>query len=122
MIGDQVASGASPALVGEPGSVAEHEVIDEELRTPSEEVGRRGATSIGLESIHLVDPNPRQLVSPTCQIVAAACEVLLRFEQLAPRRQPLFTFSGNVCRHCPCPSWAGIKSDTPSKFATFATR
>jgi hypothetical protein len=32
VIGDQGAAGASPALVREPGSVAEHEVVDEELR------------------------------------------------------------------------------------------
>jgi hypothetical protein len=31
VVDDQGAAGASPALVGEPGSVAEHEVVDEEL-------------------------------------------------------------------------------------------
>jgi hypothetical protein len=53
MIGDQGASGASPALVGEPESIAKHEVIDEELRAPSEEVRQRGAAygNIGLSGV-----------------------------------------------------------------------
>src|SRR5439155_820857 len=46
----------------------EHEVVDEELRTPSEEVCQRGAPLVGLESILLVDPNPRQLLPPPRQL------------------------------------------------------
>jgi len=38
MVGDKGASGASLALFGEPVPIAEHEVIDEKLRAPSEEV------------------------------------------------------------------------------------
>src|SRR5439155_18472070 len=38
VIGDQGAAGASTALVGEPGSVAEHEVVDEELGAIPEEL------------------------------------------------------------------------------------
>src|SRR5216683_8019218 len=49
----------------------EHEVVDEELRAPSEEVCQRGAPLVGLESILLVDPNPRQLLPPPRQLVAA---------------------------------------------------
>jgi hypothetical protein len=88
VIGDQGASGASPALVGEPGSVAEHEVIDEELRAPSEEVRQRGAAFIGLESILLVDPNPRQLLPSPRQLVAAPRELFfsacMRWSGLRP--------------------------------------
>src|SRR2546425_5738683 len=45
---------------GHPARVVgpEHEVVDEELRAPSEEVCQRGAPLVGLESIFLVDPNP----------------------------------------------------------------
>src|SRR5262249_46432507 len=78
VIGDQGASGASPALVGEPESVAEHEVIDEELRAPPEEVRKRGASLVGLESIRLVNPDPRQLLSAPRQLVAAPYVLLLR--------------------------------------------
>src|SRR6058998_2519110 len=49
----------------------EHEVVDEELRAPSEEVCQRGAPLVGLESILLVDPHPRQLLPPPRQLVAA---------------------------------------------------
>src|ERR1700745_302395 len=67
----------------------EHEVVDEELRAPSEEVCQRGAPCIGLESVLLVDPDPRQLLSPPRQLVAAPCQLLLRLEQLQPRCEPL---------------------------------
>src|SRR5919197_417250 len=77
----------------------EHEVVDEELRAPSEEVCQRGAPLVGLESILLVDPNPRQLLPPPRQLVAAPRELLLRLEQLEPHGEPLFTCSGLVCRH-----------------------
>ena len=87
----------------------EHEVIDEELRAPSEEVRQRGASLVGLESIRLVDPNPRQLLPPPRQLVAAPRQLLLRLEQLEPRCKPLFTCPGLVFRHrsslpCRCPS------------------
>src|SRR5262249_20589220 len=99
VIGDQGASSASPPLVGEPESVAEHEVIDEELRAPSEEVRQRGAASIGLEPILLLDPNPRELLASPRQLVAAPQEVLLRREQLEPRCVPFLTCPGPVLRH-----------------------
>ena len=77
----------------------EHEVVDEELRAPSEEVCQRGAPLVGLESILLVDPNPRQLLPPPRQLVAAPRQLLLRLEQLEPRCEPLFTCPGHVLRH-----------------------
>jgi hypothetical protein len=63
----------------------EHEVVDEQLRTPSEEVCQRGPPLVGLESILLVDPDPRQLLPLPRQLVAAPRELLLRVEQLEPR-------------------------------------
>src|SRR5438067_10230756 len=77
----------------------EHEVVDEELRAPSEEVCQRDAPLVGLESILLVDPNPRQLLPPPRQLVAAPRELLLRLEQLEPRCEPLLTCPGHVLRH-----------------------
>src|SRR5213594_2708458 len=59
----------------------------------------RGARFVGLESILLVDPNPRQLLPPPRQLVAAPRELLLRPEQLEPRCEPLFTCPGHVLRH-----------------------
>src|SRR2546426_5058580 len=57
-----------------PSAIAEqcgHEVIDEEPRASSEEVRQRGSPLVGRESILLVDPNPRQLLPPPRQLVAA---------------------------------------------------
>src|SRR5919106_598153 len=77
----------------------EHEVVDEELRAPSEEVCQRGAPLVDLKSILLVDPDPRQLLPPPRQLVAAPCELLLRLEQLDPRCEPLLPCPGHVLRH-----------------------
>src|SRR6185369_9800925 len=74
-------------------------VVDEELRAPAEEVRQRGVPFIGVEAIVLVDLHPRQLLPPLRQLVAAPCELLLRREQLAPRREPLFPCAGLVFRH-----------------------
>jgi len=43
---------------------SEHEVVNEKLRAPSEEVCLRGAALVGVEAILLVDPNPRQFLPP----------------------------------------------------------
>jgi hypothetical protein len=86
VIGDQGASGAALAFLGEPSAIAEHEVIDEQLRAPSKQVCQRCAPLMGLESILLVDPNPRQLLPSPSQFVPAAHELLLGLQQLAPRR------------------------------------
>src|ERR1700730_9628583 len=77
----------------------EHEVVDKKLRSPSEEVRQRGAPLVGLESVLLVDPNPRQLLPPPRQLVAAPRKLLLRLEQLEPRCEPIFTCPGHVLRH-----------------------
>src|SRR5207244_1065077 len=77
----------------------EHEVVDEKLRAASEEVCQRGAPLVGVESIRVVDPNPRQLLPPPRQLVAAPRELLLRLEQLEPGCKPFFTCPGHVLRH-----------------------
>src|SRR3954454_9220649 len=77
----------------------EHEVVDEELRAPAEEVFQRGAPLVGVEPVLLVDPHPRQLLSLPRQLVAAPRELLLRLEQLEPRSEPLLPCPGRVCRH-----------------------
>src|SRR6266446_6683396 len=55
-----------------PSAIAEHEMVDEELRAPSEEVCQRDTPFIGLESVLLVDPDPRQLLTSPRQLVAAS--------------------------------------------------
>src|SRR5258707_2200402 len=80
-----------------------HEVVDEELRTPSEEVCQRGAPFVSLESILLVDPDPRQLLPSPRQLVATPRYLLLRLQQLETRCQPLFTFPSPGFRHSASP-------------------
>jgi hypothetical protein len=42
----------------------EHEVVDEELRASSEEIGEGRCALVGLEAVLLVDSNPGQLLPP----------------------------------------------------------
>src|SRR2546427_13243139 len=77
----------------------EHEVVDEELRAPAEEVSQRGLSLLGLEFVRLVDPDPRQLLPSPRQLVAAPRVLFLRVEQLEPGCKPLFTCPGFVLRH-----------------------
>jgi len=61
---------------------AEHKVVDKELRASLEEIGEGRRAIIGLETVLLVDSNPRQLLPPLCQFVATPCQLLLGLEQL----------------------------------------
>src|SRR5262245_12203015 len=70
-------AGRAPRLVIGP----EHEVVDEELRAPSEEVFKQGAPFVGVEPILLVDANPRQFLAPPRQVVAPPREFLLLLKQ-----------------------------------------
>jgi len=74
-------------------------VVDEELRAPAKEVCQRGAPFIGLESVLLVDPNPRQPLTPPRQLVAAPRELLLLLEQLEPGCKP-FLSTDYLVLHC----------------------
>src|SRR6266536_1351249 len=94
-VGNHRAGWTARCVVG-----TEHEVVDKELRTPTKEVGQRGAAFIGLEAISLVNGNPREFLPLAGQLVAAMRELLLRLEQLDSCFQPLFSRSSFVCGHC----------------------
>jgi len=66
-------------------------VVDQELRASSEEVRQRGTPLVGLESILLVDPDPWQLLTPSRQLVAALCKLLLLLEQPEPGCKPVLS-------------------------------
>src|ERR1051325_10003549 len=76
-----------------------HEMVDEELRAPAEEIGQRGAPLIGIEPVLFVDRDPGQLLPPPPELVAASREFLLRLEQFEPRRKPLFACPSLVSWH-----------------------
>src|SRR5258708_4224300 len=61
---DRRAGRASRLVVG-----PEHEMINEKLRAPAEEVRQRGAALVGVQPIFLVDPHPRHLLPPPRQFV-----------------------------------------------------
>ena len=78
----------------------EHEVVDEQLRAPSEQVGEGRGALVGVEDVLLVDADPRELLPLPGQLVAAPRQLLLGLEQLQPGREPLFPRSGLVTGHC----------------------
>src|SRR5207247_8399813 len=56
---------------------AEHEVVDEQLRPPSEQIGERSAAFVRLEAVVLLDADPRELLSLSRQLVATPRQLLL---------------------------------------------
>jgi hypothetical protein len=80
-VGDGRAGWTSRCVVG-----PEHEVIDEQLRTPSEQVGKGCRALVSVEQALLVDADPRQLLPLPRQFVAAPRQRFLGVEQLQPGR------------------------------------
>src|SRR5262249_4836884 len=60
------------------------------------------------ETVVLVEADPRQLLPPLRQLVAAPRELLLRGEQLEPRCQPLFACPGHVSCHRSSLRWCSM--------------
>ena len=94
-VGDRRAGQTPRGVLG-----AEHEVIDEELRAPSEEIGEGCRPFLGVEPVLLVDADPGQLLPPARKLVAAPRQRLLGVEQLQPGSEPLLARSGLVVGHC----------------------
>src|SRR6266545_2001265 len=80
---------------------AEHEVVDEQLRPPAEQVGQRRGALVGVEHVLLVEADPWELLPHPGQLLAAARQLLLGREQLQPRREPFLPGSGLVIGHRP---------------------
>ena len=91
---DRRTGGTARCVIG-----PEHEVIDEELRTPSEEICERRASLVGLESVLLLDRDPGQLAPPPRKLVAEPGVVLFADEELLACGEPFFTCSDLVIRH-----------------------
>src|SRR4051812_11259214 len=81
---------------------AEHEMIDEKLRTSSEEIREGNFSFVSLEAVILFDFNPRQFLSLPRQLVTASRLFLLGLEQLQSGREPLFMCSSFMLRHSTC--------------------
>ena len=79
---DARAGRASRGVVG-----SEHEMVDDELRPPSEQIGQRGAAAVGVESIVLVDCEPTAAPAAAARLrrCAASAPSLPRAARAAPR-------------------------------------
>ena len=85
-------AGRAARLVARP----EHEVVDEQLRAPVEELRQRLRPVVGLEPVLLVDPDPRQLAALPGELVAASGCAPSRVAA-APRGPPAIP---RGCRSC----------------------
>jgi hypothetical protein len=91
---DRRTGGTARLVVG-----PEHEVIDEELRTRSEEICERGGSLVGLEPVLLVDRDRGQLASLLRKLVAEPGVLLFADEELVACGEPFFTCSDLVISH-----------------------
>src|SRR5438270_3902155 len=71
-VGDRRAGRAPGRVVG-----PEHEVVDEELRAPSEEIGEGRFALVGIEAVLLVNANPGQVLPHPRELVATPRQRLL---------------------------------------------
>ena len=78
---------------------AEHEVVDDQLTSAIEELGKRARAVVGVEPVVLLDRNPRQLASLASQLVAQPRVLLLADEQLLTGDCPLLSRSDPVVCH-----------------------
>src|SRR5690349_8168758 len=78
---------------------AEHEVVDEHLRAPAEQLSERLHAVVGVEAVVLVDPDPRQLTAATGELVTAAGVRLLVVEEFESSLQPVLTATDRVRGH-----------------------
>ena len=67
VVGDERAGGTARVALVDVVSVAEHEVIDEQLRSSSKQLSERRCALVALEPVLLLDPDPGQLLPPPCQ-------------------------------------------------------
>src|SRR6266545_4296113 len=79
---------------------AEHEVVDEQLRTPVEQVGERLRPRLGLEPVVLLDGHPGKLPPLLRELVVASSELLLLREQLLPGCVEFLLRADPVLGHC----------------------
>src|SRR5262249_39786431 len=93
---------------GVPGRI-EHEMLDDQLAAPVEQVAQGGLARRSLELIGLVDTLPRQRATQSAELVAQPGELLFLGEQLQALRQPFLTRNHPVLFHpSPPPPQRGL--------------
>jgi len=99
VVGDERAAGATGVLLVDAVSVAEHEVIDEQLRAAVKKLRERRHSVARLEAVFLLDRDPWQFPPAASELVASAPVLLLGSEQLLAGGQPLVSRPHRVVGH-----------------------
>src|SRR6266498_2054766 len=87
----------APQPIGERGAaragnrpvLPEHQVVDEQLRAPLEQLGQRLRPVLAREPVLLLDPDPRQLPPLLLDALGVLLQLPLGGQQLLARRLPL---------------------------------
>src|SRR5581483_7750160 len=95
---DRGAGRASGGVIG-----PEHEMVHEKLRASLEEVRKRSRPVVGIETVLLVDSDPRQFLAPSRKFITAPGEFLFRAEQVYAGSEPILAGSDFVQSHRPSP-------------------
>src|SRR4051812_25774148 len=75
---------------------AEHEVVDEQLRPPVEQLVERPFACVSVEAVLLLHPHPRKLAPLPGELVAEPRVLLLADQELLARGAPLLPRSDHV--------------------------
>jgi hypothetical protein len=90
-VGDRRVDGAARLVAR-----AEHEVVDEQLRSSVEQLGERLLAVVGMEAVLLLRTHPGQLASLQRELVAEPGVLLLTYQQPLASREPFLARSDLV--------------------------
>src|SRR5436190_18851634 len=96
----------------------EHEVVDDQLRAPVEQLRECARAFARIEAIHLLHLYPRQLASQFRQLVTEPGVLLLPSEQRLSRGQPPLACSDLVITH----RWPPLVRASKARRATHRSR
>src|SRR5262245_63423069 len=104
LVDEHRAAFAARSLVG-----SEHEVVEQELAAPVEEVDEARLPVRALEHVILADQHPRQAPALGCERVVSARELLLLRPEPPEGRLPLLRCDGPRLAHLEPPSTHGLR-------------
>src|SRR5262245_25998974 len=93
---------------------AEHEVVDEQLGPPVEQIDERLLALVRVEAVLLVNLHPGELASQPRELVAESRVLLLADEQLLSGGEPLLARTGRVIVHVFLPRGSMLSPESAS--------